>query len=98
MVLTDKAKVDFHQWMDREKRDLRKSYLDDTCYNALKIEWLDSVGIISAVEPFYYDGWLFEALVYDSSGNKQVTEDLYGTRREAVKAAIQKATEIYNKQ
>ncbi|MDV3594191.1 hypothetical protein CMU87_17110 [Elizabethkingia anophelis] len=64
--------------------------------NALIIEWLDSVGIIVYVTPYYnHDLGMFNKWAgYESE--KGLITDQYVSRQEATEAAIKKAVEIFN--
>lgn len=94
MILTYKAKADFIKWCKQDAAWMDTYY--DLFLFALIIEWLDSVGFITEIDPLYYDGWMFESVVYDRSGNNHYVSELFNTRQEATKAAIEKANELYN--
>lgn len=92
MILTGKAKEDFNKWFRENKRYLRKSYLDDTCDNALIIEWLDSVGIFYTIIHTRLCGTFRYGLDYLSGIDWGYAED----RHEATTEAIKQANIIYN--
>lgn len=103
MLLTDKAKFDFLDWLvNNHEIDLKGFELGkDVIQNALIVEWLDSVGIVilldTSIGYFYY-------VIKETLLNPNVSyhkkyfqeEDDSKTRNEAINFAIKKANEIYN--
>lgn len=96
MILTGNAKANFIKWCKQDAAWM--DTYDNLFLFALIIDWLDSVGIITVVEPSYYDGWTFESYVYDKLENKHYVNVLSDSREEATKSAIEKANELYNGQ
>ena len=108
MELTGKAKEAFEKWLDNySQKHHQKEWLDNDLYldevylpdelmNALIIEWLDSVGIITEVIATYYDGWTFLPLVYDNFANKHDIDVDYDSRQQATEKAIERAVELFN--
>ena len=92
MILTDKAKEDFKEWVFENYyfQDLNVLYplhLVDT----LIIEWFDSIGIYIGVYPNNMSSYLsFEMSINDD----WIGEEL--TRQEATQEAIIKANDLYN--
>lgn len=97
MILTGKAKEDFFYWFRENKRDLRKSYLDDTCYNALIIEWFDSVGIYIQVGAISTHGQpIFDYNIQEDNTINGMNGHTFPSRHEATTEAIKQANIIYN--
>lgn len=107
MILTGKAKKDFFNYV--YELGLQELLIYDVSYNAMVIEWFDSVGIYINVSPRYighdlkYSLGDFYAVINfkDStptcSGfNYNNIDDSIYSRNEATKQAIIKANEIYN--
>lgn len=94
-LLTGKAKEAFLSYV--YEQGLEDLLIRDISLNAIIIDWLDSVGIITEVVATYYDGWTFLPVVYDPSGNKHDIDVDFETRHHATQEAIKKAVEIYNK-
>lgn len=98
MILKDKAKEDFRQWVKENDYPvslwaLEDGLIDKTVEYALIIEWLDSISIY--IIPFMEDDkWQVEIRYGDSV----YFRDHFNSRQEATKAAIEKANEIYNSQ
>lgn len=96
-LLTGKAKEDFFYWFRENKRDLRKSYLDDTCDNALIIEWLDSVGIYIQVVAISTHGQpIFDYNIQQDNEINGMNGYTFSTRLEATTEAIKQSNIIYN--
>ena len=59
MILTGKAKEDFEKWLDSDEDNLcglDLFQLNETCINALIIDWFDSVGIYIDTGGIDYNG------------------------------------------
>lgn len=94
MKLTGKAKQDFEQWCEDQLYDRfisqhHLSELDETCLNALIIEFFDFIGIYINVLK-YEEKW--KIIV-----NTQF-KYTFESRQEAITEAIIKANELYNRE
>jgi len=93
-MLTDKARNDCYYWAKEKGFDLynAKDYPLDVAksiFNAVLIEWFDSVGLIILI-PKWVDKFYFKI------ENNYESDICYETRFEATTEAILKANEIYN--
>ena len=98
--LTEKAKQDFEKWLSNNYPELFNDFtvgyilfdtLNNTCNNALIIEWFDSVGIYICIEPKrIIDSWIFDVLINEG------VDSVWSNRQEATTKAIEKANTIYN--
>lgn len=98
MILTQKAKEDFINWIKEKHYPISLWALEEgliwrSVEYALIIEWLDSVEIY--IIPFMEDDdWQVEIRYGDSV----CFNNNFNSRQEATKSAIEKANEIYSTQ
>lgn len=94
MILTGKAKKDFLNYV--YGLGLQELLVYDVSYNAMVIEWLDSVGIILEIGVYSQDdnSIVFSYTIYGKKSHE--TNEHYPTRRQATEAAIKESNEIYN--
>ena len=84
MILTGKAKEDFNKWLESDEDNLcglDLFELNNTCINALIIEWFDSAGHIG-------EDTIVQMLIDFLISCRNTSE--------ATQTAIEKANEIYN--
>lgn len=93
ILLTDKAVYSYHNWFTENKMDLRKSCLDDTCENALIIEWFDTVGIYINIQSDFERNFWCRIL---SDASTVIVGPDFKSRPEAIEDGIKKANKIYN--
>lgn len=94
-----KAKETFEKWFNNEYPELACEYngnfnMPITSYNALIIEWLDSVGVYINIENLNYQSWWYFKV--KSCPNTYTEVIMTATRTEATNKAIEKAVEIYD--
>jgi len=89
MILTDKAKKQFLEWVNLNHKD-DFYYIESNLIlvNALIIEWLDNVGVY--VNALRYNGKYWKAIANHELDKK------HKTRPEATTEAIKRANEIIN--
>ena len=93
MILTGKAKKDFHNWINNNGHHDEVIY--NSVINALIIEWLDSVYIYVETYVISDDGIINYS--FNISGYEIVDHKFsYPTRQQATEKAIIKAIDIYN--
>lgn len=95
MILTSRAKFDFLKHCKQDESFM--NMYDDIFLHALMISWFDSVGIFIHVNPITFD----HATEFKASVNGEECSFGYGdyyfkSRPKAIKAAIEKANNIYN--
>ena len=109
MILTEKAKEEFFNWLDNQgvngidicNWEFEKFHLlSNVSKNSLIIEWFDSVGIYIIISPSDNPkNWFYTILGEDilSPFYKMYQSlDDFENRQEALTDAIKKANEIYN--
>jgi len=101
--LKGKAKIDFNKWMKPNPLEhgrygqLITNTFDNMPFalqSGVILEWLDSVGVYIIIEPMNPDRFKYELWTLDNYYDGFI-EPI--TRQEALKEAIKKAVEIYNK-
>ena len=106
MILTEKAKEDFENYVlnkklghdsevlisvyNQESLFINYNNVKETLLNALIVEWFDSVGICITSDYFELNNGFYSEIL-DSN-----FEIIKPTRQEALTEAIKKANEIYN--
>ena len=106
MILTGKAKEDFENYVlnkelghdsevlisvyNQETLFINYNNVKETLWNALIIEWFDSVGIIITSDYFELNKGFYSEILESNF------EIIKPTRQEALAEAIKKANEIYN--
>lgn len=103
-MLTSKAKIEFEKWFNNEYPELACDYngnfnMPDTLYNALIIEWFDSIGITVDVMPILNNPLKFMPNTFWLEKEYSMSEEepeYFDNRQEATQKAIEKACEIYN--
>ena len=103
MILTNKSKEDFFNWLDNQgvngidisNWEFEKfQLLSNVSQNALIIDWFDSVGIyVNSSGLTLSKTFISDVSVND---NCEYNYDGFRTRKEATEQAIKKANEIYN--
>lgn len=98
MILTDKAEIDFRDWLFENGKN--NDYPDfhaysETCKNSLIIEWLDSVGIYVIIE--YQRPLNSFVCELNAFGKLRTDLSVCKSRQQAKNEAIKIANEIYNK-
>lgn len=112
MILRDKVKQDFENWIinnpdNHDSKRLVKIYnqkelfvsyvgIGKTFFNALIIEWLDSIGIYIEVGGAIYRGVEFWYNIQQQNTINGHNGEYFNSRQEATEKAIDKANEIYN--
>jgi hypothetical protein len=94
MILTDKAKELFYEWLGKMHRPTWVMMFEgksQITQNAYFIEWLDSVGVYICVYPRKGN----KIVVFDVCINYEL-HSVWSTRQEATTEAIKKANEIIN--
>ena len=99
MKIADKSEKDFFKWMAENSHYglfiLDKYSIDSEMMYSSYIDWLDSVSIHISIHYETMGSYYFNAMVT----NKHLTTNLRlrsATRNEALKEAIEQASEIYN--
>ena len=99
-MLTDKAKIEFESYYNSSTSSFLLNGIDfddlPLCVkNALIIEWFDSIGIYITIKNKF--GQNKQARIFWFSLNRGASNnEVYLSRLEATKKAIEKANEIYN--
>jgi hypothetical protein len=119
MKLTEKAKDAFEKWLEKEYKflllevkgtgiDVLTWIEDSSMFNALIIEWLESVNLFIGVDTWRTSGNLKETFYWynvKDINQESFIKDTYEeslitsrnkSRQEATNIAIEKANEIYN--
>jgi len=96
MILTDKAKEDFREWLYLEYGIKPKFHdeIEDRLLISYIIEWLDSVEIYITIKPLVLSGMLLFKIFVNGRTIKNIYFD---TRKEATEQSIINANERYNK-
>lgn len=92
MILNGKCKEKFLEWFSEPETYFYR--LNNTCQNALIIEFFDSIEIIIQIHNVC-DDWWFRV----KSKTKTIKSEKYNehkNRKEATEQAIKKANDIYN--
>lgn len=98
MLLTNKAKFDFLDWLvNNHEIDLKGFELGkDVIQNALIVEWLDSVGIYVLIEKTFNDFWYKIKESRPEITKVHIGDFDSSNRNTTTSKAIEKANEIYN--
>ncbi len=99
VLISDKCKLDFEKWLDRQSVAPYKVMFYDipiAVQIAYLVEWFDTVGLNIYTKPrFHYGGLSFDGFI-DGIEISKIKTEYFKTRNEAFLKAIELANVFYN--